>query len=114
MYISVFYTLFDLTTSATIWISLLFKVIFKVIFKVHSRNYLNGIKRVYILLFFFLSPFLTKKKRKSPHIPRGNSGDTYKCFMTFRLRISRSPQNLINESPEFSLVGTSPYLKFRI
>lgn len=31
-----------------------------------------------------------------------------------RLRIPRSPQNLINESPEFSLAGTSPYLKFRM
>jgi len=31
-----------------------------------------------------------------------------------RLRIPQSPQNLINESPEFSLAGTSPYLKFRM
>lgn len=50
------------------------------IFKLHSRNYLNGMLRQ--SLFSSFSPFSLSLKRRSPHIPRGNRGDTYKCFTT--------------------------------
>jgi len=64
----------------------------------------------YFPLFFPLFFFLTEVLRVFAEVIAVIRINVSWCY----LRISRPPQNLINESPEFSLPGTSPYLKFRM